>query len=58
MKEDEMGEICVTQGRGSADMALARKHEETRRLVRPRGRWVDNVKTTLIIIGRYWTSCM
>jgi len=56
MKEDEMGEICVTQGRGSADMALARKHEETRRLVRPRGRWVDNVKTTLIIIGRYWTS--
>jgi hypothetical protein len=50
MKEDEMGEVCGTQGRGSADMALARKHEETRRLVRLRGRWVDNVKMALIIL--------
>jgi hypothetical protein len=45
-----MGETCGTQGRGYADMALARKHEGTSWLGRPRGRWVDNIKMALVIL--------
>ena len=47
-----MGEVCGTQGRGYADMGLARKREGTRRLVRPEGRRVDNIKMALIILLR------
>lgn len=45
-----MGEVCGTQGRRYADTVLARKHEGTRRLGRPRGRWVDNFKMALVVL--------
>jgi hypothetical protein len=52
VKEDEMGRACSTNGeKRNAYRLLVGNPEEKGPLVRPRRRWVDNIKVDLREIG-------
>jgi hypothetical protein len=52
VKEDEMGRACTTNGeKRNAYGILVGKPEGKRPLVRPRRRWVNNIKMDVREIG-------